>query len=90
MNYAIILSGGIGTRMRTDGFPKQYLQVEGKTILQYTLETLADSEFSIPGTEEKENRKKYSGKCGKKNTFCLTRFVKTRINFSWIASMRCK
>ena len=42
MNYAIILSGGIGTRMRTDGFPKQYLQVEGKTILQYTLETLAE------------------------------------------------
>ena len=34
MNYAIILSGGIGTRMRTDGFPKQYLQ--------YTLETLAE------------------------------------------------
>lgn len=42
MNYAIILSGGIGTRMRTDGFPKQYLQVGGKTILQYTLDTFVE------------------------------------------------
>lgn len=39
MNYAIILSGGIGSRMRNDGFPKQYLKVNEKTILEYTLET---------------------------------------------------
>ncbi len=39
MNYAIILSGGIGTRMRDDGFPKQYIEVKGKPILMYTLET---------------------------------------------------
>jgi len=38
MNYAIILSGGIGSRMRTDGFPKQYIEVKGKPILIYTLE----------------------------------------------------
>ena len=38
MNYAVILSGGIGTRMRSDGFPKQYLEVDGKPILMYALE----------------------------------------------------
>ena len=38
MNYAIILSGGIGSRMKMDGFPKQYLEVNGKPILVYTLE----------------------------------------------------
>jgi len=38
MNYAIILSGGIGSRMRNDGFPKQYIEVDGKPILIYTLE----------------------------------------------------
>lgn len=39
MNYAVMLSGGIGSRMRSDGFPKQYLLVEGKPILMYALET---------------------------------------------------
>ena len=38
MNYAVILSGGIGTRMRDDGFPKQYLTVFEKPILVYALE----------------------------------------------------
>lgn len=38
MNYAVILSGGIGTRMRMGSFPKQYLEVNKKPILIYTLE----------------------------------------------------
>ncbi len=38
MNIAVILSGGTGSRMRTDGFPKQYIEVNGKPILLYTLE----------------------------------------------------
>ena len=38
MNFAIILSGGIGTRMRSDGFPKQYIEINDKPILVYTLE----------------------------------------------------
>lgn len=38
MNYAIVLSGGVGSRMRMEGFPKQYIDVEGKPILVYTLE----------------------------------------------------
>lgn len=44
MNYSIILSGGIGSRMRTDGFPKQYIDVNGKPILVYTLEQFHSSE----------------------------------------------
>lgn len=43
MNYAIILSGGIGSRMKMEGFPKQYLEVEGKPILMYTLEVFQRS-----------------------------------------------
>lgn len=39
MNYAVILSGGIGSRMRDDGFPKQYLEFDGKPVLVYTLES---------------------------------------------------
>lgn len=38
MNYAIILSGGIGARMNTNGFPKQYISVNNKPIIVYTLE----------------------------------------------------
>lgn len=43
MNYAIILSGGIGTRMNIEDFPKQYLKVEDKPILLYTVETTESS-----------------------------------------------
>ena len=43
MNYAIILSGGIGTRMLMGDFPKQYLEVEKKPILLYTLEQFQKS-----------------------------------------------
>ena len=38
MNYAIILSGGVGRRMGNDALPKQYMEVKGKPILVYTLE----------------------------------------------------
>ena len=33
MNYAIMLAGGVGQRMRTSGLPKQFLTVFGKTIM---------------------------------------------------------
>lgn len=36
-NYAIIIAGGVGARMGHD-IPKQFIQVEGKSILAYTLE----------------------------------------------------
>ena len=38
MNYGIILSGGIGSRMNLNGTPKQYVIVDGKPILIYTVE----------------------------------------------------
>ncbi len=37
MNYAIILSGGVGTRLGAN-IPKQYLEVNGRTVLSYSLE----------------------------------------------------
>ena len=38
MNIAIIFAGGSGTRMKTHGLPKQFLKIEGKTIIVKTLE----------------------------------------------------
>ena len=38
MNIAIIFAGGSGTRMKTQGLPKQFLKVEGKPIIIKTLE----------------------------------------------------
>lgn len=42
MNIALVLSGGTGSRLGTD-VPKQYLEVCGKPILVYCLETLCGS-----------------------------------------------
>lgn len=39
MNIAIVLSGGVGTRMGAD-IPKQYIRVSGKMLITYCLETL--------------------------------------------------
>ena len=38
MTYAIILSGGIGSRMESD-IPKQYIEVNGKPIFIFCLQT---------------------------------------------------
>lgn len=37
MNVALILSGGTGSRMGLD-IPKQYVKVNGKPVIVYTLE----------------------------------------------------
>lgn len=37
-NYALIFASGIGSRMRSTVGPKQFMEVEGKPILIYTLE----------------------------------------------------
>lgn len=42
-NYAVILSGGVGTRMKMGSFPKQYLEVKKKPILIYTLECFQET-----------------------------------------------
>ena len=39
MNYAIILSGGTGTRLGRD-IPKQYIEVGGKPIIMYCIKTM--------------------------------------------------
>ncbi|GFH97773.1 IspD/TarI family cytidylyltransferase [Phocaeicola sartorii] len=44
MNIAIILSGGVGTRMGTD-IPKQYIMVGGKPIIIYCIKQFMDSGF---------------------------------------------
>ena len=42
MNYAIILSGGTGTRLGLD-IPKQYYEVNNKPVIRYTIETMEQS-----------------------------------------------
>ena len=42
MNTALILSGGVGLRLGAD-IPKQYIEVNGKTILSYCLEAVSGS-----------------------------------------------
>ena len=43
MNYAVILSGGVGTRLGLD-IPKQYYKVNGKFILEYVIETIEQND----------------------------------------------
>ena len=42
MNTAILLSGGVGSRLQSQ-IPKQYLNVSGKMVITYSLETLIKS-----------------------------------------------
>ncbi|MBR5128014.1 MAG: 2-C-methyl-D-erythritol 4-phosphate cytidylyltransferase [Roseburia sp.] len=41
MNYAVILSGGVGSRMGLD-MPKQYYKVADKPVIGYVLETIEE------------------------------------------------
>lgn len=43
MNIALVLAGGTGVRLGAD-IPKQYIEVNGKMIIDYCLETLDYSE----------------------------------------------
>lgn len=40
MNYAIILSGGIGSRLKGVEIPKQYYRVCGRMIIEYCVKTI--------------------------------------------------
>ncbi len=42
MNIAIILSGGVGSRLG-ENIPKQYIEVKGQPIIKYCLTTFAES-----------------------------------------------
>lgn len=48
MNLALIFAGGSGKRMNTNGKPKQFLELQGKPIIIYTLE-LFDNHPQIDG-----------------------------------------
>jgi len=61
MNYAIVLASGTGSRTGLD-LPKQFLKINGKTILEYTLNTfnknkLTDKIILVVGEEYIENSK---------------------------------
>lgn len=45
MNYAIILSGGIGSRMALDR-PKQYVEIEGMPVISHCLATFSANEHT--------------------------------------------
>ena len=42
MNYAVILAGGTGSRMKSIKVPKQYHEINGIPILIYTLKTFVE------------------------------------------------
>lgn len=42
MNTAILLSGGVGSRIRSD-VPKQYIRIGGRMLITYALKTLAEA-----------------------------------------------
>jgi 2-C-methyl-D-erythritol 4-phosphate cytidylyltransferase len=45
MNIAIIFAGGIGSRMNMKTIPKQFLELNGKPIIIYTLEVFERSDY---------------------------------------------
>lgn len=40
MNYAMVLSGGVGKRLKEIDMPKQYYLVNGRTVLSYCIEAI--------------------------------------------------
>lgn len=42
MITAVIFAGGVGTRMKSSDIPKQFIEIEGKSIIIRTLEKFAD------------------------------------------------
>ncbi len=48
MNLAVIFAGGVGKRMNNNSRPKQFLELNGKPVIIYTLE-LFDSHPQIDG-----------------------------------------
>ena len=42
MIFVLILAGGTGSRMGAEN-PKQFLEIEGKSIVGYTVETFTDN-----------------------------------------------
>ena len=45
MNIAVIVAGGVGSRVSSLNMPKQFAVVEGKTIMEHTLAVFANSKL---------------------------------------------
>ncbi len=43
MNIAVIFAGGVGRRMKTNGTPKQFLEINGIPIIIYTLQIFEEA-----------------------------------------------
>lgn len=43
MNIGVIFAGGVGSRMKSKGLPKQFLEVHGKPIIVHTIEIFENS-----------------------------------------------
>lgn len=48
MTFAIILAGGTGSRIHSADIPKQYIEVGGRPVISYVLETV----YSLPGLKK--------------------------------------
>jgi len=64
LNIALLLSGGLGSRIGLD-IPKQYLEVKGRMIIIFSIETLAASTYidEIYIVAEKKWRKRILEEC---------------------------
>jgi len=65
MNYAIVLAGGVGVRMERDDLPKQFIEIDGKPLIIYSLEAAQsnrniDKICVVCATEWKEDIKSWA------------------------------
>ena len=44
MIYGAILAGGVGNRVKSLNYPKQFYEINGKPIIIYTIEKLVNSD----------------------------------------------
>jgi 2-C-methyl-D-erythritol 4-phosphate cytidylyltransferase len=65
--YAIIVAGGSGTRMQS-ALPKQFLELNGKPVLMYTLEAF----LQVPSPELILCYTLIIMSCGKNYALCIT------------------
>ena len=73
MMMAILLSGGTGTRLGSE-IPKQYIEVNGKTVIAYCIETLSksadiDGIVIVADSKWQENIRKWLTESDVKNKF---------------------
>ena len=47
MIYGAMLAGGVGSRMKSAVIPKQFLEVDGKPIIIYTLQNMLKVDRSL-------------------------------------------